>query len=187
MSVGIGSSPAEPAATARLVSHGAGRLSSSAARPGRPTSGIEPFVNARRLMGRHPPSLYQTVVTEFMRQGYFAPHVRRMRLLYRDQRAALVTELRRRASAAVRVDVPEHGMHLVASLADGLSDIDLERAAHERGIIVRAISRLYRKAPPRSALMLGFTGYPRDMIVPAAARLAEIINERPTASTGAGA
>ncbi|HEX7966784.1 MAG TPA: PLP-dependent aminotransferase family protein, partial [Stellaceae bacterium] len=55
------------------------------------------------------------------------------------------------------------------------SDVALEQAALASGIVVRAISPLYQKAPPRSGLMLGFSGYPRQMIVPAAARLAKVI------------
>jgi GntR family transcriptional regulator / MocR family aminotransferase len=66
-------------------------------------------------------------------------------------------------------------MHLVAYLADGTSDIAVEAAALRAGIVVRAISRFYRAAFPRPGLMLGFSGFPRQLIVPAAARLATII------------
>jgi GntR family transcriptional regulator/MocR family aminotransferase len=69
-------------------------------------------------------------------------------------------------------------MHLVAYLREGLSDVDIERAALERGIVVRAISRLYRKAPPRSGLMLGFAGYPRPVILSAAAQFAQAVHDR---------
>jgi GntR family transcriptional regulator/MocR family aminotransferase len=111
-------------------------------------------------MARHPPSLYQAVLTEFMRQGSLAAHIRRVRLPYRDQRDVLVAELTRRAGANVRLDALDQGKHLVAYLREGLSDIALEGAARQRGIIVRAISRMSRKAPPRSGLILGFTGLP---------------------------
>lgn len=131
-------------------------------------------------MDRHPPSLYQAVLTEFMRQGYFAAHIRRVRLLYRDQRDVLVAELTRRAGANVTLDALDQGKDLVAYLREGVSDLALEGAARQRGIIVRAISRMYRKAPPRSGLILGFTGYPRETIGPAAGRLAAIINDDST-------
>jgi GntR family transcriptional regulator / MocR family aminotransferase len=100
-----------------------------------------------------------------------------MRLLYRQQRDVLVGELQRRLGDAAMVDVPDQGMHLVAYLADGLSDVALAQAARERGVIVRAISRFYRQSPPRSGLMLGFSGFPRQLIVPAAARLAQLVKK----------
>jgi GntR family transcriptional regulator / MocR family aminotransferase len=64
-------------------------------------------------------------------------------------------------------------MHLVAYTRRGLSDVTIERAAREHGVTVRAMSSLYVDAPARSALMLGFSGYPRQIIAPAIARLAQ--------------
>ena len=141
------------------------------------------FVNARFLMDRQPPTLYQTVAAEFMRQGYFAGHLRRMRLVYREQRDALAAELTRRVGDRVTLDVPDQGMHLVAHLGAQVSDVALMHVAREHGIVVRAISGWYRRTPRRSALMPGFTGFPRVAIVPAAGRLAEIIERAPGGTT----
>jgi GntR family transcriptional regulator/MocR family aminotransferase len=69
-------------------------------------------------------------------------------------------------------------MHLVAYLRRGLSDVAIERAARDHGVIVRAMSRLYAAAPPRSALVIGFSGYPRQMIPPAVTRLAKAVGRQ---------
>jgi GntR family transcriptional regulator/MocR family aminotransferase len=142
-----------------------------------PRSLIRAFVSARYLIDRQPSSLEQTVVAEFMRQGHFAAHLRRTRLLYRNQRDALVTELTRRAGDDIVVDVPDQGMHLIAYLRHRRSDTAIEAAARHRGIAVRAIHPMYKKARPRSGLMLGFSGFACEAIVPAAARLAKVIHE----------
>src|SRR2546423_1927406 len=133
------------------------------------------FVHARYLIDRQPSSFEQTIVTDFMRQGHFAAHIRRTRAHYREQRDALVGELRRRAGDAITVEAPEQGMHLIAYLRGRRSDVNVERAARARGIIVRAIRPMYRNARPRSGLMLGFSGYSVDALVPAAAALAKVI------------
>jgi len=140
-----------------------------------PPALLPAFVSARYLMDRQPPSLHQAVVAEFMQQGHFAAHIRRMRQMYREQRDALAATLTRRAAGRLTVDVPDQGMHLVAHLEDGACDRDLEAKARRAGIVVRAISRFYRAAPPRPGLMLGFSGFPRPLIVPAAARLAALV------------
>lgn len=140
-----------------------------------PRSLLEAFVSARYLMDRQPPTLQQTVLAQFMNQGYLAAHIRRMRLAYRDHRDLLVQELTRRLGSCVSIHAPDQGMYLAVSLEEGVSDIDIERRARENGVVVQAMSRLYRKALPRSALMLGFTGYPPQLIVPAVARLARVI------------
>jgi len=140
-----------------------------------PRALLQAFVGARYLIDRQPATLQQVVVSEFMQQGHFAAHIRRMRQLYREQRDALAETLRRRAAGRLDVALPDQGMHLVAYLRDGVSDIDIEAAARCEGIVVRAISRFYRAARPRPGLILGFSGFPRQLIVPAAARLATLV------------
>ncbi len=139
---------------------------------------LNAFVSARYLMDRQPPSLQQTVLAEFMRQGHLAAHIRRTRLVYRRQRDALVEELTQQAGPDLAVDTPDQGMHLVAYLQNGRSDVALEQAARESGIVVRAMSPLYMKAPPRSALMLGFSGYPPRRLAHAAAKLAAVLRSQ---------
>ena len=133
------------------------------------------FAQARDLVDRQAPSLIQVVAAEFMQQGHLAAHIRRMRLQYRGQRDALAETLKRHAEDLLDVAVPDQGMHLVARLRVGISDVAVEQAAFKAGVIVRAVSRLHVRTTPKSALMLGFSGYPREVIIPAAARLAEVV------------
>lgn len=135
------------------------------------------FLNARYLMDRQPPSLHQAVVAEFIQQGHFAAHIRRMRHLYRDQRDALAETLTRRAAEHFTIPVPEQGMHLVAYFNAKISDIEFEAVAARAGLTVRAVSRFYRRLPPRAGLMLGFSGFPRPLITPAVARLATLVGK----------
>lgn len=143
-----------------------------------PPALLKAFITARYLMDRQPSSLAQAVVADFIEEGHFAAHIRRMRLQYRDQRDVLVAALRHRLGNEMTVDPPDQGMHLVAYLRRGLSDVAIERAGRDDGVIVRAMSGLYAAAPPRSALVIGFSGYPRQMIPPAVARLAKSVGRQ---------
>jgi GntR family transcriptional regulator/MocR family aminotransferase len=137
---------------------------------------LREFVTNRYLIDRQPSTLCQAVVAEFMQEGHFVGHIRRMRVLYREQRDALVSGLLRRLGDDLTVDVPDQGMHLVAYTRKGISDTAIELSAREQGVIVRATSQMYVKAPPRSGLMFGFSGYPRRTIEPAIARVAKAIS-----------
>jgi GntR family transcriptional regulator/MocR family aminotransferase len=143
-----------------------------------PQALLPAFIGARYLIDRQPATLQQVVVSEFMQQGHFAAHIRRMRQLYREQRDALAETLARRSADRLELTLPDQGMHLVAYLRDNSSDIAVEAAARQAGVVVRAISRFYRAAQPRPGLMLGFSGFPRQLIVPAAARLAALVTSR---------
>jgi GntR family transcriptional regulator/MocR family aminotransferase len=133
------------------------------------------FVETRHLMDRQPPSLLQSIVAEFMSQGHFSSHIRRMRQQYKAQRDALANELARHAGDVVTVDRPDQGMHLVAYLRGGVRDLAVERAAGAGGLVARAMSRTFVQARPQQGLMLGFSGFSAHVIAPAAGRLAKII------------
>jgi GntR family transcriptional regulator/MocR family aminotransferase len=143
-----------------------------------PRALVDAFTGARFLMDRHPPSLSQVVLSEFMRRGYYASHIRRTRLVYREARDVLVDQLTKKIGHDITVESPDQGRHLIAYLHGGVSDTAIERAAREKRLTVRAISRLYRKAPPRSGLMLGFAGFSHGVITRGVSLLADIIRGR---------
>jgi GntR family transcriptional regulator/MocR family aminotransferase len=107
-----------------------------------------------------------------MKSGEFAAHIRRRRLAYRAQRDALIAALQTQLGGVLEVEAPDQGMHLMAFLQPGVSDLAVQAAAAERGLVARAISRMYHDAPPRSGLLLGFSGFPPTAMASAAARLA---------------
>lgn len=133
------------------------------------------FANARQLMDRQPPTLTQAIVLDFMREGQFAAHIRRRRIAYKAQRDALASALTAELGHLLEVDVPDQGMTLIAYLKDGRCDLEAEAAADAGGVSVRAISRLYRQAPPRAGLMLGFSGFPARVMAGGVARLARAL------------
>jgi len=133
------------------------------------------LTQARRLMDRQPSSLIQAIVLDFMREGAFAAHIRRRRLAYRAQRDALAAAIRKHAGAWLTPDVPAQGMHLIAYLKDGLADLAVDAAAANAGVIARAISPLYRHAPARQGLMLGFSGFAPGQMDRPARRLGEVL------------
>jgi GntR family transcriptional regulator / MocR family aminotransferase len=108
-----------------------------------PYSLLRAFVTTRYLMDRQPSSLCQAVVAAFMEEGHFAAHIRRMREVYRNQRDALVAALKRCLGDYLTVEPPDQGMHLVAYMRRGLSDVTIARAGREHGVVVHAMSRLY--------------------------------------------
>jgi GntR family transcriptional regulator/MocR family aminotransferase len=137
-----------------------------------PKALVEPLSALRRLADRQPPSLTQAVTLDFMESGQFAAHIRRRRLAYKAQRDALAEALARRMGDVLEPDVPDQGMHLIAYLKDGRSDLDAETQAAARGVLTRAISPLHHAAAPRHGLLLGFTGFPAKAMDAGVARLA---------------
>lgn len=102
--------------------------------------------------------LYQAVLTDFIREGHFARHVRRMRVLYMDRRKALVSALQSHIGDDVEVIGAEAGMHLVALLPPGTDDVEISKQAAHYGISVMPLSTCYVRRPARPGLILGYGG-----------------------------
>ena len=117
---------------------------------------IEGFTAARRFIDVHPPMLEQLALADFIVEGHFARHLRKMRLLYLERRNALVDALKRELGDIVDVDVPEAGMHLVAWLPPGVSGQAVVRTATAKDLHILTISQFSPRLLQRDGLMLGF-------------------------------
>jgi GntR family transcriptional regulator/MocR family aminotransferase len=103
-------------------------------------------------------TLYQAVMTDFIRKGHFARHIRRMRMLYMERREVLVKAIRDEMGDMLEVTGAEAGMHLVVLLPFGISDVAVSKEAGLRGICATPLSSCYWKPPNRGGLILGYGG-----------------------------
>jgi GntR family transcriptional regulator / MocR family aminotransferase len=103
-------------------------------------------------------TLYQAVMTEFIREGHFARHIRRMRMLYMDRRRSLTKAIQTWMGDILEVIGEEAGMHLVALLAPGIDDVAVSQQAAQRHISVMPLSSCCLKPPTRGGLILGYGG-----------------------------
>jgi GntR family transcriptional regulator/MocR family aminotransferase len=116
------------------------------------------------------------VLAAYMREGLFEAHIRRIRGVYAARRATLIAALARHMPDGVTLQPSDQGMHLLLWLPDGADDVRLAQAALAKGIVVRAISPMYRAAA-RPGLMLGFGGFAPEELAAAAMRLRSVMDE----------
>ncbi len=119
---------------------------------------VEAFSIARDATDQFSSTLYQAAMTDFIREGHFARHIRRMRMLYMERRKALADAIQEQMSGKLEVIGVEAGMHLVALLPPGVSDVEVSRKAAEVGISAMPLSSCYLKPPVRGGLILGYGG-----------------------------
>jgi GntR family transcriptional regulator/MocR family aminotransferase len=119
---------------------------------------VDAFYSAREATDQFSSTLYQAAMTDFIHDGHFARHIRRMRMLYLDRRTALVEAIQNQMGDKLEVIGSEAGMHLVALLPPGVSDVALSKKAAEIGISAMPLSSCYLKPPARGGLILGYGG-----------------------------
>lgn len=125
---------------------------------------IDSFLRVRRVGAQHAPTLDQAVLRDFIVDGQYARHIRRMRALCLERRDALLEAARQEAGNLLEVMVPETGLHTIGWLKDGWDDRAAHAAITARGVDVAPLSNYYVGSCPRPGLILGFAGYPAEAL-----------------------
>ena len=116
------------------------------------------FEAARSFVDRHPPTLDQAILAEFITEGHFGHHVRRMRQTYSERMAILKESADRELAGLLDVTAAAAGMRTVAWLNAGTSDRAAAERANQLGLEVMALSAFAFQQKQRPALILGFAG-----------------------------
>jgi GntR family transcriptional regulator / MocR family aminotransferase len=119
---------------------------------------VEAFLTVRWAMDLGPPSFYQEVLADFIGEGHFARHIRRMRVLYRERRSALVDSIREELGTMVEVLGGEAGMHLTVTLPHKIRDLEIAERAARENLWLWPLSPNYLGEVTRSGFVLGFGG-----------------------------
>jgi GntR family transcriptional regulator/MocR family aminotransferase len=140
-----------------------------------PADLVDAFVRVRRATDVFSPTFPQAVLTDFIREGHFARHIRRMRVLCRERRTVLIESLERELPGVLRVLGDEAGMYLAAAFVGEWSDRDVALRAAERELWTPPLSSAYLGRPWQSGLILGYGSISSDEIVRGVLRLREVV------------
>jgi len=104
------------------------------------------------------PRVTQAIVADFLTEGHFARHLKKMRGLYARRRAWLVDALHAEFGPRVQIDQTRGGMHLIMRVRTQASDVTLARRAVQAGLNCQPLSQRYAKPHARNdGLLMGLT------------------------------
>ncbi|HEY7392080.1 MAG TPA: PLP-dependent aminotransferase family protein [Bryobacteraceae bacterium] len=138
---------------------------------------VETFVQARALASRSSSGLEQFLAAEFLSEGHFGRHVRRMRALYAERQQTLLVAVERELAGALEVQPSDAGQHLVAWLPAGSDDAAISAQAAAAGVIAPPLSAYSMEARLRPGLLLGYTAYNLRQIREGARKLAAVLQK----------
>ena len=124
-----------------------------------PAALVGTFEIAQRHIGLIASSHIQEALAEFIADGHFLAHLRRMRRLYHARRDHLVEGLERQLGEVLSPEVPSGGIQLVARLKRGRADQAAVKRLVEVGVETRALSSLALGKPRDHGLLLGFAAW----------------------------
>ncbi|MGC1300362.1 MAG: hypothetical protein WA869_35485 [Alloacidobacterium sp.] len=103
-----------------------------------------------------PPYLFQEAIADFMQEGHFARHIRRMRQLYSERRKVLVDQLRSTFGNTLEIHGAEAGMHLTVTFSARIDDVAIAERSAELGLWLFPLSGSYMAKNVRKGLVLGY-------------------------------
>ncbi len=98
----------------------------------------------------------QGAVDEFLREGHYIRHLRRMKRLYASRRQAMLEGLAEVGSEALKIEATA-GLAVIVSTRAGRSDVEIARRARSFGLAPSPLSQWCVRSPPRQGLLLGVT------------------------------
>jgi GntR family transcriptional regulator/MocR family aminotransferase len=142
---------------------------------------VERVTAVQSIRTRHAPTLTQAILCDFIAEGHFARHVRRMREVYAERRNALLDSARERLSGALAITGVEAGLQTAAWLTAGHDAMEVEALAAQRGVDVVALRHYADGRYRRQGLHLGFAAVDVSEIRRGVRELASVL-EGPTTS-----
>ena len=137
---------------------------------------IPAFRAAREAVDIFPPGLVQAALADFIKEGHFARHIRRMKMLYAERRKTLSASIRKYMGADIEIVGAEAGMHLVMMLPAGVDDKAVGVSAAAAGIATIPLSTCCLRHPRLGGLVLGYAHTNGEQIHEAVQKLAAIVD-----------
>ena len=141
---------------------------------------VEHFVSVRFAMDLAPPGFFQRVLADFIREGHFSRHIRKMRGIYSERRAVLIQSLRHELGCDVPITGEQAGTHLSLLLPGVLQASDktlVERAARKNLWLV-PLSTSYLGQPAPQGVVLGFGSTAAEEIPASVRKLRALLHTR---------
>jgi GntR family transcriptional regulator/MocR family aminotransferase len=129
-----------------------------------PPEMVDVFAAAQSISTHHPPLLGQAVLCDFISEGHFARHIRRMREVYAERLAVLLKAARERLDGLVEISNVEAGLQTIGWLREGAPAEDVAAAAAKKNVEVIPLRRYAYGRVRGNAIVLGFAALePREL------------------------
>jgi GntR family transcriptional regulator/MocR family aminotransferase len=121
-----------------------------------PPALVDKFAAARFMADHHSTVIDQAILCDFIVNGHFGRHLRRMRELYAGRLAILRDSVERRMGGLLEIPEIEAGVQTVAWLRKGLDAEAVAKAASPLGVEVIPLRRFVLETRRPEGLVLGF-------------------------------
>jgi GntR family transcriptional regulator/MocR family aminotransferase len=148
---------------------------------------VDAFTAARHFADYSSSFLEQAVMADFISEGHFERHIRRVRAIYLERQQVLLDAARRELAGRLDVAPADAGVTVIGWLGGAHVDDDIAvaQAAALAGIDTIPLGRFALRHRVPAGLLLGYAGIPADELCEGVTRLASVLSSLDATATRA--
>jgi GntR family transcriptional regulator/MocR family aminotransferase len=140
-----------------------------------PPNLVESFKSGLYELQRPGQVVIQAALADFIEEGHFASHIRRLRQKYGERRRLLQAALAPIASVGARLSTVDSGLHLVVEFDSICDDVHVAELASVQGFRVYPLSHYCMGESTEKGLIIGYAYSATEYITEYGCKLAEVI------------
>lgn len=114
-------------------------------------------------------------LADFMEEGHFDEHIRRMRTLYASRQSILLKAIDQNLSNLIEIEASDAGLHLVGWLPNDVDDQVISKRLENAGIVAPPLSYYSQRKKERGGLLLGYASVSEEGILDGVSRMTETL------------
>ena len=136
---------------------------------------VDAFKNGLYELQRPGQVMIQAALADFIEEGHFASHIRRLKQVYGERRRLLQAALAPIANVGARLSMVDSGLHLVVEFDKEIDDVNIAKMAAQQGLRVYPLSNYCLGDKPEKGLIIGYAYAATEHITEYGNVLAEVI------------
>lgn len=120
---------------------------------------IEPFTMMKYYSDSHSGYLEQAALAQFIQEGHYARHVRKVRKVCYSRQNALISAINTYLPHVFNVEQTDSGIHAVCWLKPGISLPFILSTCHQLGFGVQPLSRYCMNSHENNAILFGYAAH----------------------------
>ncbi|MCX2942435.1 hypothetical protein ORG37_04870 [Rahnella perminowiae] len=122
-----------------------------------PQEAVTRFSELGEILETGLPLLPQKILAQFLSEGHFYRHLKKMRILYQQRRRIMLESIETSFPGLSGFELTDGGMHIVTFLQRGIQDNALAVLWRQHELYVRPLSSGYAQTQKRYGLVIGYT------------------------------
>jgi GntR family transcriptional regulator/MocR family aminotransferase len=138
---------------------------------------FQAFKSLKALNDRQTALTDQLILADFIKEGHFHRHIRKMRVLYSARLQYLMEQLKAHLSGHLSFTDPSAGMHLATYFKRRVDEKKLLAKAGEKGLVLHSIRDYALKHYGSPGILLGYSSFPEKVLKAGVMTLKEVFGE----------